>query len=43
MNVSRVKILAALAVLITLGIAAAWNPPARAAIEAVMSLSRMGK
>src|SRR5450432_2809976 len=40
MNVSRAKIFAAVAVLITLGIAAAWIPPARAALEAVMSCAK---
>ena len=40
MNVSRAKIIAAVAVLTTLGIAAAWIPPARAAIEAAMSCAK---
>ena len=40
MNVSKVKIFAAVAVLSTLGIATAWIPPARAALEAVMSCAK---
>ena len=40
MNNSRAKIFAALAVLSVLGIAAAWIPPARAAIEAAMSCAK---
>lgn len=40
MNTSRAKAVAAMAVVITLGIAAAWIPPARAAIDAVMSCAK---
>jgi hypothetical protein len=40
MNVLKAKIFAAVAVLTTLGIAAAWIPPARAAIEAAMSCAK---
>ena len=40
MNTSRVKIFAAMAVLTALAIAAAWIPPARAAIEAAMSCAK---
>ena len=40
MNNSRATIFAALAVLLVLGVAAAWIPPARAAIEAAMSCAK---
>lgn len=40
MKSPRVKIFAAMAVLSAFGIAAAWIPPARAAIEAVMSCAK---
>ncbi|HEY5093912.1 MAG TPA: hypothetical protein VII69_02215, partial [Candidatus Eremiobacteraceae bacterium] len=40
MNVSRARFFAAVAVLTALGLAAAWIPPARAAIEAVMSCAK---
>ena len=40
MNVSRAKVFAVAAVLTASGLAAAWIPPARAAIEAVMSCAK---
>jgi hypothetical protein len=40
MNVSRAKVFAVVAVLTALGLAAAWIPPARAAIVAVMSCAK---
>jgi hypothetical protein len=40
MNTSRAKAIVAMGVVTTLGIAVAWIPPARAAIEAVMSCAK---